>query len=132
MDFLEAGRIAYEAGRDREAYDLWKRGVIQQPKSEALWTALYDVVSTAEDRRTCLENILQINPKNDWARSTLRAFDLIEAQIAPGKRQTTPLPRQKSRPRIVPRLVRWLLIFVIIVSVLLFAVTVQILLTLPT
>ncbi len=131
MDLLEAGRVAYEQGRDREAYDLWKRAVIQQPKNEDLWAALYEVVTTADDRRACLENILQINPKNAWARATLRAFDLIESQTRPGRLSPEKMASRRPQRRIVPRLVRVFLTLLIVISVILFGMALQILLSLP-
>ncbi|GAB4511426.1 MAG: hypothetical protein OHK0046_09470 [Anaerolineae bacterium] len=129
-DLLTAGRIAYEAGRDQQAYDCWRRAAALDPKNEAVWLSLAKVVTTSEDRRACLENALAINPKNTDARNELYLYDLLEARTNPGKARLRDKRKQKKRRqrlRMAPLVARVLLVMVLIISLLLLAAALQLL-----
>ena len=70
-ELFQAGRSAFAMGNLQEAHDFWKEAARLSPFSEQVWLALLDVIDTDEDRRVCLQNILQINPMNVQARRML-------------------------------------------------------------
>lgn len=50
------------------------------PKNEMAWIWLSSVVETVEDRQICLENILLLNPHNDYARRSLDQIAQLGAE----------------------------------------------------
>lgn len=74
-DLLQAGRSALALGNRQQAHDLWKKAAQLNPYSEQVWLALLEVIANDEDRRVCLENILQINSLNVQARRELNKLD---------------------------------------------------------
>lgn len=72
---LREGIAAYKSGRKDEARSFLLRAVELDQYNEQAWLWLSAVVDTPEDQRTCLENVLAINPENDRARSGLTNLD---------------------------------------------------------
>lgn len=70
-ELFQAGRSAFAMGNLQQAHDFYKEAARLSPFNEQVWLALLDVIDTDEDRRVCLQNILQINPMNVQARRTL-------------------------------------------------------------
>ena len=70
-ELFQAGRSAFAMGNLQQAHDFWKEAARFSPFNEQVWLALLDVIDTDEDRRVCLQNILQINPMNVQARRML-------------------------------------------------------------
>jgi len=70
-ELFQAGRSAFAMGNLQQAHDFWKEAARLSPFNEQVWLALLDVIDTDEDRRVCLQNILQINPMNVQARRML-------------------------------------------------------------
>lgn len=68
---VREGINAFKAGRKDEARALLSKAVELDPYHEDGWLWLSGVVTSAEDQRTCLENVLAINPANARARSGL-------------------------------------------------------------
>ena len=68
---VREGINAFKAGRKDEARALLSKAVELDPYNEEGWLWLSGVVVSAEDQRTCLENVLAINPSNGRARSGL-------------------------------------------------------------
>lgn len=77
---VREGVSAFKAGRIDEARALLTKAIELDPYNEQGWLWLSGVVSSAEDQRTCLENVLAINPSNSRARSGL---DFLIGQSAP-------------------------------------------------
>lgn len=77
---VREGVSAFKAGRVDEARALLTKAVELDPYNEQAWLWLSGVVPSAEDQRTCLENVLAINPGNSRARSGL---DFLVGQSAP-------------------------------------------------
>jgi tetratricopeptide (TPR) repeat protein len=78
-ELFQAGRSAFAMGNNQQAHDFWKEAARLNPFNEQVWLALLDVIDSDEDRRVCLQNILQINPMNVQAR---RALNQIVARTA--------------------------------------------------
>ncbi len=67
---------AAQAGRKAEARRLLEAVLEVDQRNESAWLWLGTVVESEEERITCLENVLTINPNNEVARkglATLRA-----------------------------------------------------------
>lgn len=73
-DLMAAGEAALARGDRGQAHAYWQQAAHLQPKDEAVWLALLQVVEDPRDRRTCLENVLRINPANQRARRQLKAI----------------------------------------------------------
>ncbi len=70
-ELFQAGRSAFAMGNLQQAHDFYKEAARLSPFNEQVWLALLEVIDTDEDRRVCLQNILQINPLNVQARRML-------------------------------------------------------------
>lgn len=68
---VREGINAFKAGRKDESRALLSKAVELDPYNEDGWLWLSGVVTSADDQRTCLENVLAINPDNSRARSGL-------------------------------------------------------------
>jgi hypothetical protein len=72
---VREGISAYRSGRKEEARALLLRAVEIDQYNEQAWLWLSAVVETPEEQRTCLENVLTINPANDRARQGIALLD---------------------------------------------------------
>ncbi len=72
---VREGVNALKAGRKEEASVLLLKAVELDPYNEDAWLWLSGIVESPEDQRTCLENVLSINPNNARARSGLEYLD---------------------------------------------------------
>jgi cytochrome c-type biogenesis protein CcmH/NrfG len=96
---MQAGRKAFNAGKKREAHDLWHEAARLDPFREEVWLALLDVVASDEDRHVCLQNIIAINPLNVRARRLLRAQDAKEQKANQRNQRKVDQARQRSKGR---------------------------------
>lgn len=71
----EAIRV-FRAGNKGEARSLLEKAVEMDPYNEQAWLWLSSAVETPEEQRTCLENVLVINPGNDKAKQGLRLLGI--------------------------------------------------------
>ncbi len=55
------------------------------PKNEIAWIWLSSVAETIEDRQICLENVLIINPNNDYAKRSLRQIYRLQFKATQAK-----------------------------------------------
>lgn len=95
-DLMQAGRVSLSAGRRKEAHDLWKQAAALEPYNEQVWLSLLDAVDDDEDKRVCLQNILQINSMNVQAR---RELNRLEAKIERVVLQTQEIERAQQGER---------------------------------
>ena len=99
-ELFQAGRSAFAMGNLQQAHDFWKEAARLSPFNEQVWLALLDVIDSDEDRRVCLQNILQINPMNVQAR---RMLNLIVARKESAEQlhadKKTVVKKDKSRRR---------------------------------
>lgn len=72
---VREGVGAYRAGRKEEARTLLMRAVEIDQYNEDAWLWLSAVVETPEEQRTCLENVITINPNNERARQGIQILD---------------------------------------------------------
>jgi hypothetical protein len=71
---VRAGAQAYRNGNKSEARALLERAIEIDEYNESAWLWLSAVVDAKDDQRTCLENVLTINPDNERARKGLRSL----------------------------------------------------------
>jgi hypothetical protein len=69
---VREGISAYRAGRREEAHALLMRAVEIDQYNEQAWLWLSAVVESVDEQRTCLENVLTINPGNERAKQGLQ------------------------------------------------------------
>ncbi|MBN1221387.1 MAG: hypothetical protein JXM69_20860 [Anaerolineae bacterium] len=79
--WLEEGILAAKAGQNQQARFRLLDVVEQDQTNETAWYWLYQVFDRRDDRRICLENLLTINPDNEWARQELLNY-LDPAEVA--------------------------------------------------
>lgn len=82
MDLLQQGIAAARAGRKPEARQLLMQVVEADERSEQGWLWLSGVVDDPNDIRTCLQNVLDINPGNAAAKKGLA---WVEARYGPAQ-----------------------------------------------
>ena len=70
-DLLSQGIVAARAGRREEARALLMQVVEADERNEQAWLWLAGVVDTPDDIRTCLQNVLDLNPTNQQAQQGL-------------------------------------------------------------
>ncbi|MCA0452454.1 MAG: hypothetical protein LCI00_00590 [Chloroflexi bacterium] len=72
---VREGISAYRAGNKEEARTLLLRAVEIDQYNEQAWLWLSAVVETPEEQRTCLENVLTINPNSERAKQGIDMLD---------------------------------------------------------
>jgi hypothetical protein len=82
---IRAAQQAYGRGDKAEARALLERAIELDEYNESAWLWLSAVVDTTEDQRTCLENVLAINPNNERAKMGLRSMGIDPASVAGGQ-----------------------------------------------
>jgi len=75
-DLLRKAVIKHEAGDRRGAAQEFIHLLRQDPQHEEAWWRLSACVETEQQKRDCLQRILEINPWNEEARSSLEQLDL--------------------------------------------------------
>lgn len=86
---VREGINAMKAGRREEARALLMKAVEVDQYNEDAWLWLSGLVDSPEDQRTCLENVLSINPDNERARQGLQFLG-----INPPSPETNPFSAQ--------------------------------------
>jgi hypothetical protein len=102
---MREGRIALDQGDRNLAHELWREAALLDPYNEQVWLSLLDVLDSLEDRRVCLENIVEINPLNAQARRMLRAYEARQQRRSKLKqeRKSQLATLKKQRRRLVVR-----------------------------
>ena len=70
-DLLQQGIAYANAGRREEARDILLQVVELDEQNESAWLWLSGVVDSDDDKAVALENVLALNPSNEWARRGL-------------------------------------------------------------
>src|SRR5512134_369990 len=68
---VREGVNAYKSGRKEEARALLLKATELDQLNEQAWLWLSGLMDSVEDQRTCLENVLAINPNNERAKQGL-------------------------------------------------------------
>ncbi|NTU77899.1 MAG: hypothetical protein HGA45_00610 [Chloroflexales bacterium] len=88
-DLLAQGIAAARAGRKDEAQATLLKVLETDDRSELAWLWLSGVMGSPDERRICLENVLEINPANTHAR---RGIELLAQSHPPAPRADCPRP----------------------------------------
>ncbi len=72
---LNEAQRELDAGRSNEAMTLLLRVTELDERNETAWFLLAQAVGTDDEKRTCLDNVLIINPNNEGAREMLNDLD---------------------------------------------------------
>lgn len=99
---LKAGIDAARRGDRETAQKLLRQVVASKPDNEVAWMWLASVAESLQERRTCLERALAINPRNTRAQEALRQLDAIMPRSG-ARSQAAGAPRragstQRSNP----------------------------------
>ncbi len=84
---LNDGIAAAKSGNDAIARELLSRVVERDPRHVPAWLWLASVVESEGELRTCLENILALDPGNETARARLA---MLESMQAPARVEAPP------------------------------------------
>lgn len=87
--WLQQGITAAKAGQFEQARFQLLDVVEADQTNEVAWYWLYQIFDRVDDKRTCLENLILINPKNMWAKREL--LTMLEAS-APRQAAAAPPP----------------------------------------
>ncbi len=79
--WLQQGVAAAKAGQLEQARFQLLDVVEQDQSNETAWYWLYQVFDRVDDQRTCLQNLILLNPKNMWAKQEF--LNLLEATATP-------------------------------------------------
>jgi Flp pilus assembly protein TadD len=71
-ELLQKGIALAKAGRREEARNILLQVVEQDERNESAWLWISGVVDTDDDKAIALENVLTLNPNNEWARRGLQ------------------------------------------------------------
>jgi len=71
-DLLQQGIAYAKAGHREETRDILLQVVELDEQNESAWLWLSGVVDSDDDKAVALENVLALNPNNEWARRGLR------------------------------------------------------------
>ncbi len=71
---LQQGIALAKAGRRDEARNALLQVIEQDEMNETAWLWLSGVVESDDDKAIALENVLAINPNNEWAKRGLKSL----------------------------------------------------------
>jgi len=91
---INAAKQAIKSGNKTEARTLLERALEIEEYNEDAWMWLSAAVDTPEEQRTCLENVLVINPENEQAQKGL-------AKLGGASAPAPPFPPPPSAPAFV-------------------------------
>jgi hypothetical protein len=74
QQMLDEGIALLRIGRNDEARDKLMQVINADERNELAWLYLSEAVHDDADRQVCLENVLAINPANQWAATELRTL----------------------------------------------------------
>ena len=101
---IREGINAVKAGNKEEGRALLMKAVELDPYNEEGWLWLSGVVESPDDQRTCLENVLSINPNNDRARQGVAYLSGTPPSTTPSS--MPPAPQASAAPS-TPTSVEW-------------------------
>jgi len=97
--WLREGIAAIKAGQNERAHELLIRVVARDEQNAQAWLWLSGVVESLEDRKVCLENVLQIDPDNAPARKGLA---WVQQQMDQQPETQAPSAPEQVSPFVVP------------------------------
>jgi len=71
-DLLQQGIASARAGQREQARNILMQVVELDEQNESAWLWLSGVVDSDDDKAVALENVLALNPNNEWAKRGLK------------------------------------------------------------
>jgi len=71
-ELLQQGIALAKAGQREEARTILMQVVEQDERNESAWLWLSGVVDSDDEKAVALENVLTLNPDNEWAKRGLQ------------------------------------------------------------
>lgn len=105
---LKQAKEAISRGRKKQARGPLLKILEQEPRNEMAWLYLCSTSSTPQERRLCLQRVLQINPKNETAREALENLegqegkDSAPLELKPSPAKTFPCPQCGAKTTYLP------------------------------
>ncbi len=94
---IKQAENAIKAGDTKTSFEILRQVLVEDPDSERAWWIMSGLVQRKE-RATCLEQVLRINPENQFAQDALDQL-LSSPSITETKpRREIPQPRPRKRP----------------------------------
>jgi hypothetical protein len=94
--WLQAGIAAAQSGQQEEARYRLLDVVEQDQTNETAWYWLYQVSERADDKRICLENLVLLNPNNQWAKQQL--LNYLDSAAPNAERRRKAVAKKAERP----------------------------------
>jgi hypothetical protein len=95
-DDLQQGIAALRAGDKVEARRLIGRVIRQNPRNAHAWLWLSGAVETDQERLTCLNKVLALNPENKAAQRGVTALQKRVPVTSPAPIETQPVPQPRA------------------------------------
>ncbi len=108
---IKQAESAIKAGDTKHAFELLRQVLAEDPNSERAWWIMSGLVQRSE-RANCLEQVLRINPENQFARDALTRLKQLHPDkssnpygrfLSLPKRRRSPLYRMSSKPGTTPK-----------------------------
>jgi hypothetical protein len=107
-DLLIQAMSAKQRGDNTLAKQLCSQAILQNPRDEAAWMLMAEVVGDVNQQRNCLEKVVTINPDNAAARQELTRLNTAPLQPVVRGERNKPLdtpaepPKQEKTPPFTP------------------------------
>jgi len=88
---------AIKAGDTKTGFEILRQVLVEDPGSEKAWWIMSGLVQRKE-RATCLEQVLRINPANQFARDALNKLRASPPITETKPRRKIPKPPRRSKP----------------------------------
>ena len=96
-DGIQQAEKAIKVGDTKTGFEILRQVLVENPESEKAWWIMSGLVQRAE-RATCLEQVLRINPGNQFARDSLNKLRASPPITETKPRREIPKPPRRSKP----------------------------------
>ncbi len=98
-DNLKQAIAAIKAGDNETGHQLLMKVIKADPANEAAWLWMASTLDDPQEKKECLQKVLQINPDNEMAKKALAAFERPrEPAELPRLQDIAPKPAQEAAP----------------------------------
>ena len=98
---IKQAESAIKAGDTKHAFELLRQVLAEDPNSERAWWIMSGLVQRSE-RVNCLEQVLRINPENQFARDALTRLKIAPPQEEIKPAREIPKPAKKAPVTTLP------------------------------
>ncbi len=95
---LQQAIAAIKAGDKKSGQQLLAQVVNADPQNEAAWLWMASTLDDPQEKKECLQKVLQINPNNETANEALTQLEPPELIELPRFGDISPKPAQKTAP----------------------------------